>query len=157
MACAFLAKDPHLVVTAIFQTWLQWFKTVGSGVEWLELATVKRECCQLYEQYRGEEWAPINPSLEFLMDNLTVGMTVSAPAVASTSDTAKHPVGALVVAREEGWSKGHGGKEVANHGDIQEVGPLTPKAVASGIARRLATLPQLVTTLRSKGKGKAKA
>ncbi|KAG5347321.1 hypothetical protein C0989_012257, partial [Termitomyces sp. Mn162] len=56
MARASLAKDPCLVVTAIFQTWLQWFKTAGSGVEWLELATVEKECHQLYEQYKGEEW-----------------------------------------------------------------------------------------------------
>ncbi|KAG5348943.1 hypothetical protein C0989_007047 [Termitomyces sp. Mn162] len=56
VAHASLAKDPHLAVTAIFQTWLQWFKTMGSGVEWPELATVKRECCQLYKQYKEEEW-----------------------------------------------------------------------------------------------------
>ncbi|KAG5333236.1 hypothetical protein C0989_006012 [Termitomyces sp. Mn162] len=182
MAHASLAKDPCLVVTAIFQTWLQWFKTVGSGVEWPELATVEKECRQLYEQYKGEEWvrpfdihfALVDPSLEFLMDDLMAGMMVSAPAVASASDTAKvcqlfedlspndqfffqHPVGALAVARGEGWSKGHGGEEAANCGDTQEVGPSTPKAAAGGIARGLAMLPRLVTTLRSKGKGKAKA
>ncbi|KAG5715234.1 hypothetical protein E4T56_gene3015 [Termitomyces sp. T112] len=84
-------------------------------------------------------------------------MMVSALAVASASDTTKHPVGVLAVARGEGWSKGHGSKEAANCGDIQEVGPLTPKAAAGSVARGLATLPQLVTTLRSKGKGKAKA
>ncbi|KAG5323546.1 hypothetical protein C0989_012054, partial [Termitomyces sp. Mn162] len=56
MARTSLVKDPCLVVTAIFQTWLQWFKTVGSGVEWLELVTVEKECCQLYEQYKGKEW-----------------------------------------------------------------------------------------------------
>ncbi|KNZ80868.1 hypothetical protein J132_04127 [Termitomyces sp. J132] len=151
MAHASLAKDPCLVVTAIFQMWLQWFKTAGSGVEWPELATVKRECHQLYEQYKGEEWAPVNPSLEFLMDNLMAGMMVSAPAVTSASDTAKHLVGVLVVVRGKGWSKGCGGKEAENHGDIQEAGPSTPKAVAGGIARELATTP------RSKGKGKAKA
>ncbi|KNZ72633.1 hypothetical protein J132_02226 [Termitomyces sp. J132] len=165
MARASLAKDPCLAVTAIFQMWLQWFKTAGSGVEWPELATVERECCQLYKQYKGEEWvcpfdihfAPVNPSLEFLMDNLMAGMMVSALAVASASNTAKHLVGALVVARGEGWSKGCGGEEAVNHGDIQEAGPLTPKAVAGGIARGLAMLPQLATTPRSKGKGKAKA
>ncbi|KAG5348749.1 hypothetical protein C0989_008492 [Termitomyces sp. Mn162] len=182
MARASLAKDPRLVVTAIFQMWLQWFKTTGSGVEWPELATVEKECCQLYEQYKGEEWvcpfdvhfAPVNPSLEFLMDDLTVGMTVSAPAVASASDTAKvcqlfeelspndqfffqHPVGALAVVRGEGRSKDRGDNEVANHGDIQEVGPLTPKAAAGGVARGLATSPRLATTPRSKGKGKGKA
>ncbi|KAG5334570.1 hypothetical protein C0989_003344 [Termitomyces sp. Mn162] len=98
MACASLAKDSCLAVTAIFQTWLQWFKTAGSGVEWPELVTVKKECHQLYKQYKGEEWvrpfdvhfAPVDPSLEFLMDNLMAGMMVSAPAVASASDTAKH-------------------------------------------------------------------
>ncbi|KAG5349541.1 hypothetical protein C0989_003263 [Termitomyces sp. Mn162] len=181
VAHASLAKDPCLVVTTIFQMWLQWFKTTGSGVEWLELVTVKRKCCQLYEQYKGEEWVrpfdvhfvPVNLFLEFLMDDLTAGMTVSALAVTSASNTAKvcqlfeellpndqffqHLVGALVVAREEGWSKGHGGKEAVNCGDIQEVGPLTPKAVAGSIARELVMLPRLVTTLRSKGKGKAKA
>ncbi|KAG5334798.1 hypothetical protein C0989_003064 [Termitomyces sp. Mn162] len=91
------------------------------------------------------------------MDNLTTGMTVSAPVVASASDTAKHLVGALAVARGEGWSEGHRGKEAANHGDIQEAGPLTPKAAAGGIARGLVTSPQLATTPRSKGKRKAKA
>ncbi|KAG5340384.1 hypothetical protein C0989_001878 [Termitomyces sp. Mn162] len=74
-------------------------------------------------------------------------------AVTNASDTTKHPVGALVVARGEEQSKGHRGE--ANCGDIQE-GPLTPKAVAGGIARGLATSPRLVTTLRSKGKGKGK-
>ncbi|KAG5720951.1 hypothetical protein E4T56_gene879 [Termitomyces sp. T112] len=165
VARASLVKDPHLAVTAIFQMWLQWFKTAGSGVEWPELATVKRECCQLYEQYKGEEWvhpfdvhlALVDPSLEFLMDNLTMGMMVSAPVVASASNTAKHPVGTLVVVRGEGRSEGHRGEEAANCGDIQEAGPLTPKAVAGGITRGLATLPRLVTTLRSKGKGKGKA
>ncbi|KAG5333509.1 hypothetical protein C0989_005607 [Termitomyces sp. Mn162] len=159
VAHASLAKDPCLAVTAIFQTWLQWFKTTGSGVEWPELATVERECCQLYEQYKGKEWvcpfnvhfALVDPSLEFLMDDLTVEMMVSAPVVASTSNTAKHPVGVLVVVRGEGWSKGRRGEEAANCGDIQEAGPLTPKAVVGGIARGLAT------TLRSKGKGKGKA
>ncbi|KAG5730195.1 hypothetical protein E4T56_gene11683 [Termitomyces sp. T112] len=85
-----------------------------------------------------------------------VGMTVSALAVASTSDTTKHPVDALAVVRREEQSKGHGGKEKADCGDIQE-GPSTPKAAAGGVARSLATLPRLVTTLRSKGKGKGKA
>ncbi|KNZ76067.1 hypothetical protein J132_00343 [Termitomyces sp. J132] len=149
IACAFLVKDPCLAVTAIFQMWLQWFKTTGSGVEWLELATVKKECHQLYEQYQGEEWvrpfdvhfAPVNSFLEFLMDDLMAGMMVSAPAVASASDTAKHPVGALAVVRGEG----------------RKAGPSTPKAAAGGVARGLAMLPQLVTTPRSKGKGKAKA
>ncbi|KNZ80294.1 hypothetical protein J132_06410 [Termitomyces sp. J132] len=153
VAHASLAKDPCLAVTAIFQTWLQWFKTMRSGVEWPELATVERECCQLYKQYKGEEWvcpfdihfAPVNPSLEFLMDDRMAGMTVSAPAVTSTSDTAKHPVGALAMARREGWSKGHGSKEAANRGDIQEAGLSTPKAAAGGIARG------------SKEKGKEKA
>ncbi|KAG5730977.1 hypothetical protein E4T56_gene3996 [Termitomyces sp. T112] len=165
VACASLVKDPCLAVTTIFQMWLQWFKIVGSGVEWPELATVEKECCQLYKRYKGEEWvhpfdvhfAPVNPSLEFLMDDLTAGMMVSALAVASASDTAKHPVGALVVARGEGQSEGRGDNEVANRGDIQEVGPLTPKAVAGGVARGLATLPRLATTPRSKGKGKGKA
>ncbi|KAG5349246.1 hypothetical protein C0989_005037 [Termitomyces sp. Mn162] len=154
-----LAKDPQLVVTAIFQTWLQWFKTVGSGVEWPELATVKRECRQLYEQYKGEEWvrpfdvhfAPVDPSLEFLMDDLTAGMTVSALVVASASDAAKHLVGVLAVARGEGQSKGHEDNEAADCRDIQAAGPLTPKAAAGSIARGLATTP------RSKGKGKGKA
>ncbi|KAG5730751.1 hypothetical protein E4T56_gene3514 [Termitomyces sp. T112] len=165
MACASLAKDPCLTVTTIFQTWLQWFKTAGSGVEWPELATVEKECYQLYKQYKGEEWvrpfdihfAPVNPSLEFLMDNLMAGMMVSALAVASASNTTKHPVGALAVARGEGQSNGCGGNEVANRGDIQEAGPSTPKAAAGGIARGLAMSPQLATTPRSKGKGKAKA
>ncbi|KAG5335136.1 hypothetical protein C0989_002322, partial [Termitomyces sp. Mn162] len=57
--CALLAKDPHLAVTAIFQTWLQWFKTAGSGVEWPELVTVEKECHQLYEQYKEEGWHPL--------------------------------------------------------------------------------------------------
>ncbi|KAG5331588.1 hypothetical protein C0989_007874, partial [Termitomyces sp. Mn162] len=138
VAHASLVKDPCLTVTAIFQMWLQWFKTAESGVEWLELA-------------------PVNPSLEFLMDNLTAEMTVSAPAVASTSNTAKHPVGVLVVVRGEGWSESCGGEEAANCGDIQEVGPSTPKAAAGGVARGLTMSPQLATTPRSKGKGKAKA
>ncbi|KAG5349697.1 hypothetical protein C0989_002346 [Termitomyces sp. Mn162] len=151
VARASLAKDSCLAVTTIFQTWLQWFKTAGSGVEWPELVTVKRECCQLYKQYKREGWALVNPSLESLIDNLMAGMMVSTLAVTSASDTAKHPVGALAVVRGKGWSEGHGGEEAANRGDIQEVGPSTPKAVAGGIARGLATTP------RSKGKGKAKA
>ncbi|KNZ81497.1 hypothetical protein J132_00463 [Termitomyces sp. J132] len=91
------------------------------------------------------------------MDDLTAGMTVSAAAVASASDTAKHPVGALAVARGEGRSKACEDDEAANCGDIQEAGPSTPKAAAGGVARGLAMLPRLATTLRSKGKGKGKA
>ncbi|KNZ71717.1 hypothetical protein J132_07478 [Termitomyces sp. J132] len=165
VARASLVKDPRLAVTAIFQTWLQWFKTSGSGVEWPELVTVKKECRQLYEKYKGEEWVrpfdvhfvPIDPSLEFLMDDLMAGMTVSAPAVASASDPTKHPVGALAVAREEGWSEGRRNKEAANRGDIQEAGPLSPKAAAGSVARGLAMSPKLATTPKSKGKGKGKA
>ncbi|KNZ79578.1 hypothetical protein J132_09167 [Termitomyces sp. J132] len=108
--------------------WLQWFKTAGSGVEWLELATVKRECHQLYKQYKGEEWvcpfdvhfALVDPSLEFLMDDLMAGMTVSAPAVASASDTTKHPVGVLAVARGEGWRKGKAKARDEEDKDIEE-------------------------------------
>ncbi|KAG5334998.1 hypothetical protein C0989_002601 [Termitomyces sp. Mn162] len=119
---------------------------------------MEKECHQLYEQYKREEWvhpfdvhfAPVNPFLEFLLGNLTAGMMVSAPAVASTSDTTKHLVGALAVVRGEEWSKGCGGKEKVDCGNIQE-GPSTPKAAAGNIARGLAT------TLRSKGKEKEKA
>ncbi|KAG5335246.1 hypothetical protein C0989_001716 [Termitomyces sp. Mn162] len=165
VAHASLVKDPRLAITTIFQTRLQWFKTAGSGVEWPELATIERECRQLYEQYKGEEWvrpfdvhfAPANPSLEFLMDDLMAGMTVSAPVVASASDTAKHPVGALAVVRGEGWSKGHEDDEAADRRDIQAAGPSTPKAAAGGVARGLVTSPRLMATLRSKGKGKGKA
>ncbi|KNZ77651.1 hypothetical protein J132_04686 [Termitomyces sp. J132] len=84
---------------------------------------------------------PVDSSLEFLMDDLTAGMTVSALAVASASDTAKHLVGALAVARGEGWSEGCGGEEAANCGDIQEAGLSTPKAAAGSVARGLATSP----------------
>ncbi|KAH0588135.1 hypothetical protein H2248_006854 [Termitomyces sp. 'cryptogamus'] len=122
MACTSLAKDPCLVVTTMFQTWLQWFKTFGSGVKWSELVTVK-ECCQLYKQYKGEDW--IHPfdvhfalvGLEFLMEDLAAGMTVSALAVASASNTTKHPPHALVVATGVEWSKGCGNESSANQGD----------------------------------------
>ncbi|KAG5347433.1 hypothetical protein C0989_011883, partial [Termitomyces sp. Mn162] len=87
------------------------------------------------------------------MDDLTAGMTVSAPAVTSASDPTKHLVGALAVARGEGRSEGCRNKEAANRGDIQEAGPLTPKAAAGGVARGLATTPKS----KGKGKGKAKA
>ncbi|KNZ71643.1 hypothetical protein J132_07874 [Termitomyces sp. J132] len=157
VAHASLVKDSCLAVATIFQMWLQWFKTTGSGVEWPELAIVERECHQLYEQYKEEEWVPVDPSLEFLMDNLTVGMTLFEDLLPNDQFFFQCPVGVLVVARGEGRSKGCGGEEVANHGDIQEVGPLTPKAAAGSIARGLVMSPQLATTLRSKGKGKAKA
>ncbi|KAG5334257.1 hypothetical protein C0989_003649 [Termitomyces sp. Mn162] len=88
------------------------------------------------------------------MDNLIAGMMVSALAVTSASNTAKHPVGALVVVRGKEWSEGHGGEERANCGDIQQEGPSTPKAVAGSIARGLVISPRLATTPRSKGKGK---
>ncbi|KAG5348995.1 hypothetical protein C0989_006662 [Termitomyces sp. Mn162] len=164
VAHASLAKDPHLTVTAIFQTWLQWFKTAGSGVEWPELANIERECCQLYKQYKGEEWvhpfdvhfAPVNPSLEFLMDNLTAGMILFEDLLPNDQFFFQHPVGALAVARGEEWSEGHGSEERANCGDIIEEGPLTPKAAAGSIARGLATLPRLATTPRGKGEGKGK-
>ncbi|KAG5349421.1 hypothetical protein C0989_004001 [Termitomyces sp. Mn162] len=68
-----------------------------------------------------------------------------------------HPVGALAVVRGEGWNEGRGNNEAANCGDIQEAGPLTPKAVAGGVARGLATSPRLATAPRSNRKGKAKA
>ncbi|KAG5349756.1 hypothetical protein C0989_002011 [Termitomyces sp. Mn162] len=127
-----------------FLDWVDCLLAVAwSGVEWLELATVKKECHQLYEQYKGEEWvclfdvhfAPVDPSLEFLMDDLTAGMTVSALVVTSASNTAKHPIGVLAVAIGEEQSEGHKGEEMANCGDIQEAGPLTPKAVAGGITK----------------------
>ncbi|KNZ77264.1 hypothetical protein J132_05974 [Termitomyces sp. J132] len=76
------------------------------------------------DAFLQENMAPVDPSLEFLMDDLTAGMMVSAPAVTSASNTAKHLVGALVVARGEGWSEGCGDNEAANCGDIQEVGAL---------------------------------
>ncbi|KAG5728892.1 hypothetical protein E4T56_gene5607 [Termitomyces sp. T112] len=84
-------------------------------------------------------------------------MTVSALVVASTSDAAKHLIGALAVVRGEGRSKGREDDEVADHRDIQVAGPSTPKAAAGGVARGLATLPRLMATPRSKGKGKGKA
>ncbi|KAG5732280.1 hypothetical protein E4T56_gene11379 [Termitomyces sp. T112] len=124
-------------------TWLQWFKTVGSGVEWLELATVKKECHQLYEQYKGEEWvclfdvhfAPVDPSLEFLMDDLTAGMMLFEDLRPNDQFFFQHPISVLAVARGEEQSEGHKGEETANCGDIQEAGPLTPKAVAGGITK----------------------
>ncbi|KNZ76554.1 hypothetical protein J132_09636 [Termitomyces sp. J132] len=91
------------------------------------------------------------------MDDLTAGMTVSASAVTSASDPAKHLVGALAVARGEGRSEGRRNEEAANRGDIQEAGPSTPKAATGGVARGLATSPKLATTPKSKGKGKGKA
>ncbi|KAG5721954.1 hypothetical protein E4T56_gene18393 [Termitomyces sp. T112] len=101
--------------------------------------------------------APVNPSLEFLLEDLMVGIMVSAPAVASASNTTKHLLGALAVAREEEQSKGHRGKHRVNHGDIREAGPLTLKIAAGSIAKELATLLRVATTLRSKEKGKGKA
>ncbi|KNZ72548.1 hypothetical protein J132_02705 [Termitomyces sp. J132] len=138
-----LAKDPCLVVTAIFQTWLQWFKTMGSGVEWPELATVEKECHQLYKQYKGEEWvcpfdvhfALVDPFLEFLMDDLMAGMMLFEELLPNDQFFFQHPVGALAVARGEGWSKGRGGEEAVNCGDIQEVGPSTLKAAAGSVAK----------------------
>ncbi|KNZ72048.1 hypothetical protein J132_04962 [Termitomyces sp. J132] len=161
VARASLAKDPCLAVTAIFQMWLQWFKTSESGVEWPELATVEKECRQLYEKYKGEEWVrpfdvhfvPIDPLLEFLMDDLTAGMTLFEDLSPNDQFLFQHPVGALAVARGEGRSEGCRNKEAANRGDIQEAGPLTPKAAAGGVARGLATTPKS----KGKGKGKAKA
>ncbi|KAG5350261.1 hypothetical protein C0989_011870 [Termitomyces sp. Mn162] len=142
----------------MFKTWLQWFKTAESGVEWPELAIVKKECCQLYKQYKGEEWiqpfdvhfALVDPSLEFLLEDLMVGMIVSALAVASASNTTKPPEVALTdspSAAEPLWSV---------EPDIREAEPSIPKIVAGGIVKGLAMLPRVVTTLRSKGKGKSK-
>ncbi|KAG5349313.1 hypothetical protein C0989_004706 [Termitomyces sp. Mn162] len=91
------------------------------------------------------------------MDNLMAGMTVSAPVVASASNAAKHPVGALAVVRGEGQSKGREDDEAADRRDIQAAGPSTPKAAAGSVARGLAMSPRLATTPRSKGKGKGKA
>ncbi|KAG5729495.1 hypothetical protein E4T56_gene4633 [Termitomyces sp. T112] len=128
MAHAFLERvDQLLTIACAFL----WFKTTGSGVEWLELATVKKECHQLYEQYQGEEWvrpfdvhfAPVNSFLEFLMDDLMAGMMVSAPAVASASDTAKHPV----VASEEG------------EGDV-EMRETTPLAIVAEVEQEASNM-----------------
>ncbi|KAG5336752.1 hypothetical protein C0989_011940 [Termitomyces sp. Mn162] len=68
-----------------------------------------------------------------------------------------HLLGALAVAWGEEQSKGCGGEDRANCGDIREAGPLTPKVAVGSVAKELATLPRVVTTLRSKGKGKGKA
>ncbi|KAG5335138.1 hypothetical protein C0989_002314 [Termitomyces sp. Mn162] len=149
----------------MFQMWLQWFKTAGSGVEWPKLATVKKQCHQLYEQYKGEDWiwqfdihfAPVNPLLEFLMEDLVAGMTVSALAVASASDTAKHPPCVLAVVTGAEQSEGHGNESCMNQGDIGVAGPLTPKGAVGGVAKGLAMLPRVATTPKSKGKGKGKA
>ncbi|KAG5716194.1 hypothetical protein E4T56_gene10759 [Termitomyces sp. T112] len=162
MAHTSLVKDPCLAVTAIFQMWLPWFKTAGSGVEWPELANIEKECHQLYEQYKGEEWvcpydvhfALVNLSLEFLLDNLMVGMTLFEDLLPNDQFFFQHLVGALVVVRGKEWSEGCGGKEKADCGDIQE-GPSTPKAVTGSITRGLATSPRLATTPESKGKEKA--
>ncbi|KAG5730953.1 hypothetical protein E4T56_gene7152 [Termitomyces sp. T112] len=146
----------------ITMTWLQWFKTVGSGVEWPELANIEKECCQLYEQYKGEKWvclydvhfAPVNPFLEFLLDDLMAGMMLFEDLLPKDQFFFQHLVDALVVVRGKEWSKGCGGKEKADCGDIQK-DPSTPKAATGGVARGLVTLPRLATTLRSKEKGKA--
>ncbi|KAG5338328.1 hypothetical protein C0989_007449, partial [Termitomyces sp. Mn162] len=92
-----LATNPHLDVTAIFKIWLCWFETVGSEMEWAELATVDKECWQLYEKYKEEDWiqefnkhfAPLLPLLEFLVEDLETGMVVSASAVTKTGNAAK--------------------------------------------------------------------
>ncbi|KAH0590124.1 hypothetical protein H2248_000301 [Termitomyces sp. 'cryptogamus'] len=71
----------------------------GSGMEWVELATVDKECQQLYEQYKGEDWirefnkhfACLLPLLEFLLEELETEMMVSAGVLAKTGNTAKHP------------------------------------------------------------------
>ncbi|KNZ73999.1 hypothetical protein J132_08653 [Termitomyces sp. J132] len=131
-----LVKNPRLAVTTIFQTWLQWFKTMGSGAEWLELANVEKECCQLYKQYKGKEWAPVNPSLKFLLDDLMAGMMLFEDLSPNDQFFFQHPVGALEVVRGEKWSEGRSGKEKVDHRDIQE-GPSTPKAVAGSVARGL--------------------
>ncbi|KNZ72401.1 hypothetical protein J132_03493 [Termitomyces sp. J132] len=120
VAHASLAKDPCLAVTAIFQTWLQWFKTAGSGVEWPELATVERECCQLYEQYKEEEWvhpfdihfAPVDPSLEFLMDDLMAGMMLFEELLPNDQFFFQHLVGALAVVRGKGKAQDEEDKDI---------------------------------------------
>ncbi|KAG5335219.1 hypothetical protein C0989_001801 [Termitomyces sp. Mn162] len=53
-----------------------------NGMEWAKLVTVDKECQQLYEHYKEEEWiclfdkyfVPLPPSLEFLMEDLAAGM-----------------------------------------------------------------------------------
>ncbi|KAG5350731.1 hypothetical protein C0989_009489 [Termitomyces sp. Mn162] len=149
----------------MFQTWLHWFETAGSGMEWPKLATVEKECCQLYEKYKQEDWicifdkhfAPVDPLLEFLMEDLVAEMMVSTMAVASTSNPAKHPLCELAVTTGVEQSKGHGSEGSANCGDIGVAGPLTPKHVVGSISKGLAMLPRVVTTLKIKGKGKDKA
>ncbi|KNZ78067.1 hypothetical protein J132_02359, partial [Termitomyces sp. J132] len=160
----YVEKELH-----VSKIWLSRMQTIdercnckNSGGKRLGLKNAHVDCCQasltITQHYmRHGRCAPIDPSLEFLMDDLTAGMTVSAPAVASASDPAKHPVGALAVARGEGRSEGRRNEEAANRGDIQEAGPSTPKAAAGGVARGLAMSPKLVTTPKSKGKGKEKA
>ncbi|KNZ76914.1 hypothetical protein J132_10860 [Termitomyces sp. J132] len=116
-------------VDCLLTTWLQWFKTVGSGVEWLELATVKKECHQLYEQYKGEEWvclfdvhfAPVDPSLEFLMDDLTAGMTLFEDLRPNDQFFFQHPIGVLAVARGEEQSEGHKGKGKAQEEESEDI------------------------------------
>ncbi|KAG5349774.1 hypothetical protein C0989_001958 [Termitomyces sp. Mn162] len=68
-----------------------------------------------------------------------------------------HPPCKLVVMMEVEHSKGYGGEDCANCGDIGEAGPSTPRHVAGSIAKGFATLPRAATTLKGKGKGKVKA
>ncbi|KAG5729811.1 hypothetical protein E4T56_gene991 [Termitomyces sp. T112] len=121
---------------------------VGSGMEWAELATVDKECQQLYEKYKEEEWicdfnkhfAPLPSSLKFLMEDLEAGIMASVSDVARASDSAKHPPCKLAMMMGVEHSEGCGGEHVAG-----------------SVAKGLVMLPRVVTTPKSKGKGKAKA
>ncbi|KAG5348893.1 hypothetical protein C0989_007392 [Termitomyces sp. Mn162] len=124
---------------------------VGSSMEWAELVVVNKECWQLYEKHKEEEWirefnkyfAPLPSSLEFLMEDLEAGMT--------------HPPCELAMTTGVECSEGHGGVISTNHGDIGVARPSTLNHAVGSIAKGLAMLPLLATTPKGKGKGKAKA
>ncbi|KAG5349641.1 hypothetical protein C0989_002615 [Termitomyces sp. Mn162] len=103
-------------------------------------------------------FAPIDLLLEFLLEDSMAGMTLFEDLSLDDQFFFQHLLGALVVARGEEWSQGCRGKDRANCGDIiREASPSTPKIAAGSVTKGLATLPRVVTTLRSKGKGKGKA
>ncbi|KAG5732034.1 hypothetical protein E4T56_gene18235 [Termitomyces sp. T112] len=91
------------------------------------------------------------------MEDMVAEMTVSALAIASASNTAKHPPHVLVVAIEAEQRKGHGKEGSTNRGDNWVAGPSTPKDAVGSVTKGLAMVPRVATTPKSKGKEKGKA
>ncbi|KAG5723344.1 hypothetical protein E4T56_gene336 [Termitomyces sp. T112] len=118
-----------------------------SGMEWAELVVVDKECWQLYEKYKGEDWirefdkhfAPLLPLLEFLLEDMETGMILFEDLSPNDQFFFQHPPCKLAMMTGVEYSKGH-----------------ESDCAAGSITKELAMLPRVAITPKGKGKGKTR-